>query len=207
MSEWDEIELNTCMCGEPMGHPQSAYDNPHVQISIAEYYLQPKATRINSMNTSLLVFLPEGSKARMLKGVYEEAPGETPGPDAKPNLKSTYSFKTYDETIHKNDLVIVPTNTRFGFTAFKIVEEDVEPDFDSSVEFKWIAGKIDLAAYNQILATEKRAIELMQQAEKHAKRKEVRKKLDEYNSEALNGALGALGHAPTVAQITTGAKS
>lgn len=170
-------------------------------ITTPEYIITPTsanpAQRINSMNSSLLVFLPEDSKARFLKGVYEPNKGESARPEAKADQVTAYGFKTYDQTIKKGDIVVVPTDTRFGFTTFKIVDDECEPDFDSSVEYKWIAGTVDLAGYKAILETEAKAIKLMNEAEKLAKRREVRKKMEELQNDKLSTAMAALSHAPS----------
>ena len=88
--------------------------------------------------------------------------------------KSVYTFKSLDPTIKKDDLVIVPTDTRHGFTVVKVVDTDVDVNFDDPIEFKWIAGKFDRADFDLILSQEAEAIAKIRSAEANKKRKELR---------------------------------
>lgn len=57
--------------------------------------------------------------------------------------------KTTDRSIKPDDLVIVPTTTRHGFTVCKVMEVDVEPPLDSDDPISWIVGTVDLDAYER----------------------------------------------------------
>jgi hypothetical protein len=82
-------------------------------------------------------------------------------------------FKTLDPTIKVDDLVIVPTKTRHGMTVSKVVETDVDVDFDSHTPVCWIVTKVDSANHKQTLAQEADAIRIIQSAEKTKKRNEL----------------------------------
>ncbi|WP_420411642.1 hypothetical protein [Roseibium sp.] len=101
--------------------------------------------------------------------------------------EKSYPFKTMDPSIEVDDLVIVPTDTRHGFTVCKVTEEDVEIDFDDHVQMKWIVGRVDLDAFEEVLAQEDKMIEAVKSAEKKKQRDELRKKLIADHEEKLQG--------------------
>lgn len=119
------------------------------------------------MNNSLAIFvLSDG--ARMVRVSYE------PEDEAKAKF---YHFKTLDATIAEKDLVIIPSSTRYGFTIGKVVAVDVPVNFNDSIDYKWIAGKFNQPAYDDILAQEGKALAVIQQAEIKKQREELRKAL------------------------------
>jgi hypothetical protein len=120
------------------------------------------------MNHSLAVFLIS-KDVRAVKVVYK------PGKDA-----ARYTFKTFDPTIQVDDYVVVPTgdkNIDHMMKVCKVVETDIEPDFDSSADFKWIVAKVDRTAYEKTLEDEGDAIAKIRSAEKRRRRKELAKDL------------------------------
>lgn len=82
-------------------------------------------------------------------------------------------FKTLDPTIREGDLVIVPTKTRHGMTVSKVVETDVDVDFDNAAPVAWIVAKIDQSGYEATIAQEGDAIAVIKSAEKTKKRNEL----------------------------------
>src|SRR5580692_9071926 len=52
-------------------------------------------------------------------------------------------FKTIDDTIVKDDLVIIPTSTRHNFTVGKVIETGCSINLDDNEQIFWIAGKVD----------------------------------------------------------------
>lgn len=118
------------------------------------------------MNYSSAVMLLNPN-IRAIKVSYDDSQGR----------QQTYTFKTFDPDIEVDDLVVVPTTTRHGFTVCKVVEVDVDVDFDSNIHLKWIASKIDIRAYQNVLAEEERLIKVMQESERLAKRKEIAEKM------------------------------
>ena len=115
------------------------------------------------MNYTTAVFLIN-KHARAVLGTYE----------AEESAKRTM-FKTLDPEIAVGDFVIVPTDTRHKMTAVKIVETDVDIDFDSSVPVHWIIGKIALDNFNDMLKQENVAISAIKSAELRKKRDDLRK--------------------------------
>lgn len=105
------------------------------------------------MNFSTAVFLIN-DKARAIRAVYEPHDG----------VKQT-TFKTLDPDIKKDDLVVVPTGTRHGFTVVKVVEIDLSIDFEDKTPMEWIVGKVDLAPHESRLKDEAAAIEQIKAAE------------------------------------------
>lgn len=118
-------------------------------------------------NYSIAVFLLNPETVRGMIGVYEPD-----GPAGTKQPKREF-FKTFDKSLKKDDLVIVPTGTRWGMTVFKILEVDVEPDLDTQEKIEWIIGKVDDTAYKQILAQEDVAIKAMQSAERNKRRRDL----------------------------------
>lgn len=124
------------------------------------------------MNYTTAVFLIN-SDVRAIKCSYE------------PEKLPAYIFKTLDKTIQVDDLVVVPTDTRHGMTVVKVTEVDVDPDFDSDIQMKWVVSKVDQAAYATILSREAEAVTVIKSAEKTKKRNELRDAMLADSSEAL----------------------
>ena len=102
-------------------------------------------------------------------------------------LQTRYTFKTLDKTIQPGDLVVAPTDTRHNFTVVKVVAVDVEVDFESSVQLKWLAGKVDLTEYEAVVAKESEWIDVLKQSEKRRKREEIKKNMfDIYEDTEFN---------------------
>ena len=106
------------------------------------------------MNYSTAIFLIN-KNVRAVMCNYE--------PDA-PDKK--VMFKTLDMTLKVGDFVIVPTKTRHGMTVSKIVETDVDVDFDSAIPVCWVVAKVDAKDYEITLAQEAEAIQVIKSAEK-----------------------------------------
>jgi len=116
------------------------------------------------MNYSSAVFLIN-KNIRAISCSYE--PEESKG--------KNYTFKSLDPTIKVGDLVVVQTDTRHKFTVVKVEAVDVDIDLDSSIQFKWIVSKVDLAAFDILLAQEADAIKTIRSAELRQKRDNLRK--------------------------------
>lgn len=86
-------------------------------------------------------------------------------------------FKTLNPKIKVDDYVVVPTNTRHHMTVCKVVEVDVEPDFNTSKDVEWIIGVVDPANFEDLKAQEADAIAKIKSAEKRRMREELREKL------------------------------
>jgi len=130
---------------------------------------QQAAPRGDSMNYSSSIFLINPN-VRAIACIYK------PDPVTGKSEPRTI-FKSFDASIKVGDIVVVPSGTRHGFTTNLVVEVDVEPDLDSSVEMKWIVARVDRSEYDRVLAEEGRAIKLMRDSETTHKREELRKKV------------------------------
>lgn len=117
------------------------------------------------MESSKIVFLLN-DQVRAMACTYEE---DGPGAMAKRT-----NFKTMDETIKAGDFVVVPTTTRHKMTVVKVVETDIDLDFDDPVKIDWIIDVLDLGPHKEMLAKEAEAINAANAAEKRRKREELR---------------------------------
>ncbi len=82
-------------------------------------------------------------------------------------------FKTLNPNIKIGDFVIVPTRTRHGMTVSKVVEVDVDVDFDSQVLVDWLIETINRTTHNETIAQEAEAIAVIKSAERTKKRREL----------------------------------
>mgnify|MGYP000126731731 CR=1 FL=1 len=114
------------------------------------------------MNDSLAVFLLNDN-ARSVMATYEDD-----------KYADATMFKTFDQDIDVDDYVIVPTDTRHKMTVCKITEVDVDIDFDSRIDCKWIIGTIELSDHELVLKQEQQAISAIRSAEKSKKRRELK---------------------------------
>ncbi len=148
------------------------------------------------MNYSSAVMLVNPN-IRAIHVIYE------PEIEGKPK-QQRYTFKTLDATIKTNDLVVIPTDTRHGYTVVKVVDTDVEVDFDSTVQLKWIVDKVNLQAYDLVLVEEGKAISAIKESEKRKKREEIKKNLLDMHEEDLKGlAITNMGAPVAIENKTT----
>ena len=97
-----------------------------------------------------------------------------------------YVFKSFDQSIKVDDMVVIPTDSRYKQTVGKVVEVDLDIDIDSSIQFKWIIDKVDLAAHQNVLDLEADAVKKIKSAEMLSKRKELSEKLKADNPGLLD---------------------
>lgn len=129
------------------------------------------------MNYSTAVMLINDN-IRAVKTIYE--------PDTEKAYQQRYIFKTLDHSIQKGDYVVVPTDTRHGMTVVQVDEVDVEVDFESPTEIKWIVSRVSLDNNTHVLKEEKKWINELKASEKRAKREEIKKKmLEMYNDSGI----------------------
>lgn len=114
------------------------------------------------MNYSTAVFFIN-DKLRAVKCRYDPTSGQ----------HNDIVFKTLDPSIKVDDLVVVPTGSRVGFTVVKVLETDVSVDFDSPTPMDWIACRIDVENHKARLKMEEEAINLMKAKEFEKRRKEI----------------------------------
>lgn len=113
------------------------------------------------MNYSTAVMLINAS-IRAVKGQYEE--------NGSPEV-----FKTIDQELKIGDMAVVESGTRWGMTTVKIMEIDVDVDFDSSKKVGWVVGKVDTAAHDELKKMEDAAIDLIKRGELRKRRQDIRK--------------------------------
>jgi hypothetical protein len=143
-------------------------------------------------NYSTAVFLLN-KHARAVVGVYEDETEYARVNSGRAAPRQT--FKTLDETIKVGDFVLVPTNTRHKMTVNKIVEVDVDVDFESATPMAWVIATIDRSEFERVLKHEGDMIEKVKSAEKRRKQDELRDALLKQNDylktleiTSLNGA-------------------
>lgn len=132
-------------------------------------------------NKSLAVFLTN-PEVRGIKACYET--------DQNGNPLDSKLYKTFDPDIKVGDLIVVPANTRLGFTTNKVVEVDVLPDFETRTEVNWIAGRADLSLYKSCQEQENEMLNKIRAAEQEEKRKALMESM----KASLGGDLTAIGH-------------
>jgi hypothetical protein len=127
------------------------------------------------MNYSTAIFLVNKS-VRAIAGIYEDDDnGKRPVPKQ--------IFKTLDPSISAGDFVLVPTNTRHKMTVNKVVEVDVDVDFDNATPMAWVIGVVDRTEFERTTKMEEQAIATIKSAEKRRRQDELRAALLKDNPE------------------------
>lgn len=96
---------------------------------------------------------------------------------------SIRTFKTLDQTIKKDDLVVVPTKTRQGYTVVKVIEDHVFPDLNSSEIVDWIVTKLRLENHEKRLKDEQLVVDLVRQADFRRQQSELKNSIIANNPE------------------------
>jgi len=173
------ISIENCICF--LGHPPcSACTDAQLHCDRCGREVDPDfpqtlntlSKRTTGMNNSLACFLLS-DQCRMIRAAYEV------NPDGSALENKTYGFKTFDQTIKVGDLVVVPTDTRVGFTVCKVIDVDVDVDFSpaNNITYKWVVSKFEKSQYDELVSQEAAAINKIQAAEKNKLKKELRDKL------------------------------
>ncbi len=123
------------------------------------------------MNHSTSVFLTSDD-VRAIRVSYEE------GATYK-EKEDKYVFKTFDKNIKVDDLVVIPTDTRHKMTVGKVMEVDIDINFDSQHEYRWVIDRVNDAPYKEVLEQEKAIV------------KEVRDLELQHKKQSLRTAMGA----------------
>lgn len=116
------------------------------------------------MNLSTAIFLVNKS-VRPVRVSYD--------PDVPKHNNPDKLFKTLDPDLKKGDMVVVPTGTRHGMTVCKVEEIDFRVNFDTSAEYLWVIGKVDVDAYEAIKGQEATVVDRIGVAEENRKRAEL----------------------------------
>lgn len=121
------------------------------------------------MNYSKAIFLVRDDVRAVVVSYDVDAHGK--GLDLK-------TFKTLDTTVKVGDLVVVQSTTRHGATVCRVENVDVTiDDFENGPDVKWLMGRVDVEAHQELLAAEAGVIERIRSAEKRRKREELAAKL------------------------------
>lgn len=123
------------------------------------------------MDNSVVVLLINDS-AMAVKARYEEAGKEG-------------VFKTLDTSIEVGDYAVVESGTRWNKTVVKVTEVDIDVNFDTATDVKWVVQKIDKEGFDTVLEQEKVAISTVQSAERRRKRDELKKTLFKDHEKAI----------------------
>lgn len=136
------------------------------------------------MNYSIAVMLINPN-IRAIKTIYKP---DTVRPDGKAALNEPrVLYKTLDLDIKKGDLVVVETHTRHGRTVVLVEDVDVEVDFESDVQVRWVVDKVSLTAFENIVKEEAKWIDTLKLSEKRRKREEIKKNLlDMYKDDGID---------------------
>lgn len=94
--------------------------------------------------------------------------------NAQKSYNPTQLFKTLDTDLKKDDLVIVPTTTRHGFTIAKVTEIDFPVDFNSAYQWGWIGGRFDKTSYDEVLQIETKAVHRIGKIEENKMKNELK---------------------------------
>lgn len=124
------------------------------------------------MNLSAAVMLFEENGVRPCRVLYD--------PEFSKNNNPNVKFKCVDPSVKKDDLVIVQTNTRHGFTIGKVEAigyQDVPVDFNNSEQWGWIAAKFDSDGFKAILDSEKSLVGRVSEAHANQLRNELKQSM------------------------------
>lgn len=131
--------------------------------------MQNKSTVLILLNQELL-----GGALHTVRVCYDE------GGKNQHTLK-----KTFISDLKPGEFVIVETNTRHNATVCKVVETDVEVDFDDDTPIGWVFARVDMEALDKLRGEEARILQIIVDAEL----KERREKLKNTVLAQLGGAL------------------
>lgn len=146
------------------------------------------------VNPSLAAFLlPEGQRPRCISVSYDRTTGRK-GEELPADIKS---FKTFDTTIAKGDFVVIPTDTRWGFTVGRVEDVDLVVNFNSQETMRWVASKVDKAAYDSIAEREKVLTAAVSKATAEKARRELSAELQAIDPNLVRMSL--IGNGPVEA--------
>lgn len=117
------------------------------------------------MNLSAAIMLVDAT-VRPLKVEYD--------PDNKYSTNPMKWFKTINPDIKVNDLVVVQTHTRHGFTVAKVTEVDFPVDFESPEPWGWCADIVDKRAFDKVLEIETNVKTTVAKANENKMREELK---------------------------------
>jgi len=119
------------------------------------------------MNHSLTILLVEDTVKTV--GVrFHNTGGEKRGTE--------YTYKTTIEGLEVDDIVVVETGegTGTGYSLAVVSNLEAQPDFDSSIAYKWVVASFKKDALSILREQEKKIVDEVRNLEMKAKRKAVR---------------------------------
>lgn len=131
-----------------------------------------------TINESLVAFLIDGANVQGICAVYDEQ-------KFKQGLETPTFYKAPgDLNIEVGDIVNVPCSAghRLQFTTNKVVEVNVQPDFNDKATIKWIAGVTKTKNYDECVAFEKTVMDKFREAE--------RERIAAEQRETINAVMG-----------------
>ncbi len=81
--------------------------------------------------------------------------------------------KTINPHIKVDDLVVIPTSTRHGFTVVKVVEVDVLFNLAGTGDMAWVHQIVDKDGYENLVEQEKKILETVQKADMRRERAQM----------------------------------
>ncbi len=83
-------------------------------------------------------------------------------------------YKSVGLDIKVGDLIIVPAKTRLGFTTNKVLEVNVQPDFEKTTTVQWVAGVCTSQHYDSLVASEDAMLVKVREAEQNQAKEELK---------------------------------
>lgn len=123
-----------------------------------------------NMNDSNVIFLIN-DEVRAVKVQYDEG-----------NINKITTKKTFMTDLKVGDFVLVETGTRWNATVAKVVDINCAADFANGENISWVFSKVNMAELEALKELEKRALQIIKEAEKKKVQKELR--------ETVRGLLG-----------------
>lgn len=105
---------------------------------------------------------------RCVKGMYE--------PESVGHMPKVEEFKTFATDIVVDDIIVVQSGTRHGYTTVKVVEIDVKPDMNGK-EMKWAVGRVDIPPFEKMLEQEAEMLKKVEDARQEKMRRELAENL------------------------------
>lgn len=109
------------------------------------------------MNLKTAIFIVNPS-TRCIKVSYEDGQADKFAKTINPNIKV-------------DDLVIIPTSTRHGFTVAKVKEVDVLFNLAGTADMFWVDQIVDKERYENLIEQEKKILETVQKADMRRERR------------------------------------
>ncbi len=128
--------------------------------------------RNNGMTNYTTILFAFNKKLRAVKVTYEPE-------------QCGYTYKTLDPDIKVGDYVVIPTTTRHKMTIGQVSEVDILVDIDSSLELKWIIGKVDKQAHDVVIKGEEEIVNEIKQSEANARIKQIQENMAAFKTDKL----------------------